>query len=181
MAKGVFLEDGRFIEAEYVVNCTGMWARQFGESTGVIIPNQAAEHYYLITEAIPEVNHSWPVIEDPSSYCYIRPEGDGLMVGLFEPHAAAWNVKKIPEDSSFVSLEPDWERMTPFLEKAMGRVPATMKAGIKTFFCGPESFTPDLSPIIGNNALTCQLIVSRRIPRSKELFRSCWTELYWNS
>jgi 4-methylaminobutanoate oxidase (formaldehyde-forming) len=143
------LENGDFIEAEYVVNCTGMWARQFGEAMGVNIPNQAAEHYYLITGAMPEVDPSWPVIEDPTSYCYIRPEGEGLMVGLFEPQAAAWNVSSIPKESSFVSLPPDWERMTPFLEKAMSRVPSTMTAGIKTFFCGPESFTPDLSPIIG--------------------------------
>src|SRR5262245_1822299 len=40
------------IAAEYVVNCTGMWARQLGQEIGVAIPNQAAEHYYLITETI---------------------------------------------------------------------------------------------------------------------------------
>ena len=43
------------IEAEYVVNCAGMWARQLGEEVGVTIPNQAAEHYYLITEKIPDL------------------------------------------------------------------------------------------------------------------------------
>ena len=40
------------IEAEYVVNCAGMWARQLGARSGVNIPLQAAEHYYLITEQI---------------------------------------------------------------------------------------------------------------------------------
>ena len=71
------------------------------------------------------------------------------MVGLFEPVAAAWNVGAIPPDSSFVSLQPDWDRMAPFLDKAMSRVPVSLTAGVKTFFCGPESFTPDLSPILG--------------------------------
>ena len=52
----------------------GMWARQLGQSCGVNIPNQAAEHYYLITDTMPEVDPNWPVIEDPSSYTYIRPE-----------------------------------------------------------------------------------------------------------
>ncbi len=37
----------------------------------------------------------------------------------------------------------------PFVEKAMSRVPRTLTAGIKTFFCGPESFTPDLAPVLG--------------------------------
>ena len=43
-----------------------MWARQFSERAGVVCPNQAAEHYYLITGAMPDVDPSWPVIEDPS-------------------------------------------------------------------------------------------------------------------
>lgn len=113
------------------------------------IPNQAAEHYYLITDAIPEVDPSWPIIEDPTSYVYIRPEGAGLMVGLFETDAAAWSVDRVPESFSFGEIQPDWERMGPFLEKAMERVPATQTVGAKNFFCGPESFTPDLSPIVG--------------------------------
>jgi len=39
--------------------------------------------------------------------------------------------------------------MTPFLERAMSRVPITTQVGMKKFFCGPESFTPDLRPIVG--------------------------------
>src|SRR5205814_2355656 len=58
------------IEAEYVVNCAGMWARQLGQKAGVCIPNQAAEHYYLITERIPELSKDWPVLEDPASHVY---------------------------------------------------------------------------------------------------------------
>ena len=53
------------IEAEYVVNCAGMWARQLGAKAGVNIPLQSAEHYYLITEKIPGLSASWPVLEDP--------------------------------------------------------------------------------------------------------------------
>ena len=148
---GVTLQDGSHIAAEYVVNCAGMWARQLGEASGVVIPNQAAEHYYLLTDALPEVDPKWPVIEDPSSYTYIRPEGGGLMVGLFEGEAAAWNVGKIPDAFSFDEIEPDWERMAPYLEKAMSRVPLSLTVGVKKFFCGPESFTPDLGPCLGES------------------------------
>ena len=126
---GIVTTTGETIEAEYVVNCAGMWARQIAEQNRVNIPNQAAEHYYIVTDAMPEVDPNWPVVEDPSSHTYIRPEGSGLMVGLFEPKAAAWNVKKIPADFSFGEIEPDWERMSPFVEKAMNRVPATLNAG----------------------------------------------------
>jgi 4-methylaminobutanoate oxidase (formaldehyde-forming) len=126
---GVITSSGHIIEAEYVVNCSGMWARQLGEANRVVIPNQAAEHYYIVTDAMPEVDPNWPVIEDPASYTYIRPEGAGLMVGLFEPKAAAWNVNRIPHNFSFGEIEPDWERMAPYVEKSMNRVPATLTAG----------------------------------------------------
>ncbi len=137
------------IEAEYVVNCAGMWARQLGARSGVNIPNQSAEHYYLITEAIPALSASWPVLEDPASFGYFREEVGGLMIGMFEPVCAPWQVDGVPEDASFLSLPPDWERMSPYLEQAMKRVPISMETGVKKFFCGPESFTPDLQPIVG--------------------------------
>jgi glycine cleavage system aminomethyltransferase T/glycine/D-amino acid oxidase-like deaminating enzyme len=137
------------VEAEYVVNCAGMWARQLGELAGVNIPLQAAEHYYLITEPIDGMRGDLPVLEDPSSYGYFREEGSGLMIGLFEGEAAPWKVDGIPGDFSFGELPPDWDRMAPYLEKAMARVPISIETGVRKFFCGPESFTPDLLPIVG--------------------------------
>lgn len=56
------------IAAEYVINCGGMWARQLAQQAGVAVPNQAAEHYYLITDTMEDVNADWPVVEDPASY-----------------------------------------------------------------------------------------------------------------
>jgi 4-methylaminobutanoate oxidase (formaldehyde-forming) len=139
------------IQAEYVVNCAGAWARQLGEKSGVNIPLQAAEHYYLITEKIPGLSKDWPVIEDPASYGYYREEVGGLMIGLFEPVCAPWKVGGIPEDFSFGEIPPDWDRMGPYLEKAMSRVPVSLETGVRKFFCGPESFTPDLQPIVGES------------------------------
>ena len=137
------------IEAEVVVNCAGIWARQLGELAGVTIPLQAAEHYYLITEQIPGIGGEWPVIEDPASHGYYREEVGGLMIGLFEPECAPWNIGSIPGDFSFGEIAPDWDRMAPYLERAMSRVPISLETGVRKFFCGPESFTPDLSPIVG--------------------------------
>jgi glycine cleavage system aminomethyltransferase T/glycine/D-amino acid oxidase-like deaminating enzyme len=137
------------IEAEYVVNCAGMWARQLGEMSGVNIPLQAAEHYYLITEPVDGVHGELPVLEDPSSFGYYREEGSGLMIGLFETECAPWNVGRIPDAFSFGELPPDWDRMAPYLERAMARVPISLETGVRKFFCGPESFTPDLAPLIG--------------------------------
>jgi 4-methylaminobutanoate oxidase (formaldehyde-forming) len=137
------------IKSEIVVNCAGMWARQFGELAGVSIPNQAAEHYYLITDDVEGIPRDLPILEDPSCHAYYREETGGLMIGLFEPECAPWRVGGVPDDFSFGEIPPDWDRMAPFLERAMGRVPVSIETGIRKFFCGPESFTPDLSPIVG--------------------------------
>ncbi len=139
------------IEAEYVVNCAGMWARQLGAKAGVNIPLQSAEHYYLITEKIAGLDASFPVLEDPGSYGYFREEVGGLMVGLFEPICAPWKVGGVPEDFSFGEITPDWDRMGQYVETAMRRVPISIETGVRKFFCGPESFTPDLQPIVGES------------------------------
>ena len=126
-----------------------MWARQLAERNGVTVPLQAAEHYYLLTEEIPGISRDWPVLEDPASFGYFREEGGGLMLGLFEAVCAPWKVGGVPDDFSFGELPPDWDRMGPYLEKAMGRIPISSEIGITKFFCGPESFTPDLQPVVG--------------------------------
>lgn len=127
------------IAAEFVINCAGMWARQLGEINHITIPNQAAEHYYLITEPIDGLDPNAPVLEDPKSHTYIRPESNGgLMIGMFEPKGAVWNEAHIPDDFAFGEIHPDWDRMTPYLETAMKRVPASLSVGTRTLFCGPE-------------------------------------------
>ncbi len=141
-------EAGR-IEAEFVVNAAGMWARQFGALAGVSVPLQAAEHYYLLTDTVPGMDADLPVIEDPDNYGYYRPEGDGMLVGLFEPEGAPWSLDGVARDFSFGKLPPDWNRMERFLGPALARIPCLAETGVRTFFCGPESFTADVRPLIG--------------------------------
>ena len=144
----VLTEQGE-IETEAVVNAAGMWARQFGALAGVHVPLQAAEHYYLLTDTVAGMDPDLPVIEDPDSYGYYRPEGDGMLVGLFEPVGAPWSLDGVPRTFAFGKLPPDWERMEPYLARAMERIPSLADTGVRTFFCGPESFTADVRPLLG--------------------------------
>ncbi|MBC8506543.1 MAG: GcvT family protein [Chloroflexi bacterium] len=137
------------IQAEYVVNCAGMWAHQIGKLAGVNIPLQPTEHYYLITESIEGINPKLPVLVDLDKYAYYREEVGGVLFGLFEPVAAPWALDGIPKNFTFGEINPDWDRMMPYIEEAMQRIPALENAGIHKFFCGPESFTPDLGPMMG--------------------------------
>lgn len=146
--KGVVTDQGE-IEAEYVVNCGGMWGRDVGKMAGVNVPLHAAEHYYLITELIEGMHRDLPIVEDPTRYAYYREETGGLMVGVFEPVAGPWGMDGIPKDFSFGELRPDWDRLMPYLDHAMERIPVARGAGVHKLFCGPESFAPDLAPLMG--------------------------------
>ena len=145
---GVVTDKGE-IQAEYVVNCAGMWASGIGKMAGVNVPLQPTEHYYLITEPIEGINIELPVLVDLDKYAYYREETGGVLFGLFEPVSAPWALDGIPQDFTFGEIRPDWDRMMPYLEVAMQRIPALETAGIHKFFCGPESFTPDLEPMMG--------------------------------
>ena len=147
-AVGVQTDKGE-IAAEHVVIAAGMWSREIGARAAINLPLQAAEHYYLITEQLEEVDRNLPLLEDAHSWAYFREETGGLLVGLFEPDAVAWHVDSIPENFTFGEIEPDWDRVVPHLEAAFKRVPRAANAGVRKLFCGPESFTPDLAPLVG--------------------------------
>lgn len=137
------------VQCEHVVNCGGIWARQIGAMAGVAVPLQAAEHAYLISDQFDAVSADMPILEDPDRYAYYREETGGLMVGLFEPVGAPWSVEGIPGDFSFGRIENDWDRLAPFLEKAMEPLPVLKEIGIRHLFTGPESFTPDNGSLMG--------------------------------
>lgn len=147
-AVGVRTDKGD-IAAEHVVIAAGMWSRQIGARAGINLPLQAAEHYYLITEPMEGCRRDLPLLEDPHNWAYFREDIGGLLVGLFEPDAVPWHIDAIPETFSFGEIDPDWDRLAPHLETAFRRVPAAANAGLRKLFCGPESFTPDLAPLVG--------------------------------
>ena len=141
-AVGVSTESGD-IEAEYVVNCTGMWGREFGALAEVEVPLQALAHYYVVTEEIPGIPHRMPTLKSSDDYSYVKDESGALMVGFFEPGSKAWSSRGIPEDAEFTRIPEDWDHLGPFYEQMIERVPVLADAGIRLCFNGPESFTPD--------------------------------------
>lgn len=132
------------IKADFVVNCGGMWGRQIGKMAGVKVPLHACEHYYAVTEKMAEVPSNLPVLRDHDNCAYFREDAGSILVGAFEKKAIAWGQQGIPDKFCFDELEGHMEsQLMPVLEAAMERVPLLKEAGWRSFFCGPESFTPD--------------------------------------
>ena len=155
--------DDRIIDCEYIVLASGMWSRQIGEKTGVSIPLYPAEHFYIITEPIKNLSNKLPVIRDFDNRTYIKEDAGKILVGIFEGNSIpAWNkTNVVPEDFSFGEFQENFEHFEPYLNSAVKRFPVLKTAGIRKFFSGPESFTPDTNTLLGE------------VPEIKNFFVCC--------
>ncbi len=145
---GVVTDRGE-ISAEVVVNCAGMWGRALGRMAGVALPLQACEHFYIVTEQVPGLSRSLPVLRVPDECAYYKEDAGKILLGAFEAVAKPWAVDGIPEDFCFDQLPEDVEHFAPILETAIRRLPVLERTGIHTFFNGPESFTHDDRYLLG--------------------------------
>ena len=150
---GVQTQFGK-IHCEYVVLATGMWSRQIGEDIGVSIPLYPNEHFYIITEPMNSLPKNLPVLRDYDNCLYLKEDAGKMLVGIFEPNAknAFKENGKVPHDFSFGEFPDDFDHFEPYLEKSFHRLPMLKEAGIRKFFSGPESFTPDTQYLLGETA-----------------------------
>ena len=140
------------INAEHIVNCGGLWAREVGHMQGINLPVQPMEHHYLLTEKIDGVvNHPTrlPCGIDYEANIYFRQEREGMLLGTYEPKGTPWKVNGTPWDFGHELLQPDLERIADRLELGFERIPALANAGIKDAINGPFTFGPDGNPMIG--------------------------------
>ncbi len=140
------------INAEHIVNCGGLWAREVGHMQGIQLPVQPMEHHYLITEDIDAIVKSpnrLPSGIDYEANIYFRQERQGMLLGTYEPTSTPWKVDGTPMDFGHELLPSDIDRIADRLEKSFERIPAIGEAGIKNIINGPFTFGPDGNPMIG--------------------------------
>ncbi len=140
------------VETDVVVNCAGQWAKAVAGLAGVplTVPLHSAEHFYVVTEAVPGVHPDLPIMRDPDGWTYFKEEVGGLVVGGFEPDAKPWVAPDaIPHPFEFQLLDEDWEHFSVLMDQAVVRIPALAETGIRKFYNGPESFTPDNQFLLG--------------------------------
>ena len=108
------------IAAEVVVNCAGMWARELGRTVGVAVPLHAAEHFYVVTEPMPELA-ARPAGAARSRR--LRPTSRRTPASCWSagssPVAKPWGMDGIPESFCFDQLPEDFDHIEPLLETAI--------------------------------------------------------------
>ncbi len=140
------------VNAEHVVNAAGLWAREVGEMAGVQLPCHPMEHQYLVTDDLPEVwerDVELPHCMDPAGESYLRQEGRGLVIGMYEQRCELWAVDGTPEDFGHELLPEKIDRIADRLDIAYQRYPVLRTAGVKRVISGPFTFAPDGNPLVG--------------------------------
>ena len=139
-------EKGNII-CEHVVNAAGSYCPEVGNMVGLKnIPSINMIHHYLVTEehpAIKKLKKELPVVRDPHSSCYLRQEGKGLLIGIYEKDAKCWALDGMDWKFNMELLEPELDRLEEHLKKGMDRIPQFRDVGIKKMICGPITHTPD--------------------------------------
>ena len=143
------------VRAGIVVNAAGVYARKLMNLLDRDLPICNMEHHYLVTGPVPEFverEEEVPVIRDPWAHCYLRQEQKSGLIGIYERRgmAQAWAPGGSPAWGSDSELFPDdLERIMPWLERALQRVPALEDAGIKRIVNGAIPHTADGPPLLG--------------------------------
>jgi dimethylglycine dehydrogenase len=150
----VVTEQGSII-AEMVVNAAGCYARQLAAMVGADAPITNMQHHYVVTHPIPafmERSVEIPVMRDSYTSGYLRQEQKSGLMGIYESTGLheAWAPRGVPEwDSSNELFADDLDRIAPWLERAIERMPIFGDVGIRRVINGAIPHTPDGAPLLG--------------------------------
>ncbi|XP_069465727.1 sarcosine dehydrogenase, mitochondrial isoform X2 [Ambystoma mexicanum] len=134
------------IQTSCIVNCAGVWARKLGQMAGVNVPLVAMHHAYVVTERIHGIQ-KMPNVRDHDASVYLRLQGDALSVGGYESNPIFW--EEVSDKFAFGLFNLNWDVFIQHIEGAINRIPVLEETGIKSTVCGPESFTADHKPLMG--------------------------------
>lgn len=140
------------IEAEIVVNAAGYRAGEIMAMLGRQLPIVTLAHQYLVTDDVPELaarKERLPLLRDPDVSYYLRQERTGFLLGPYEGQPKAMWLDGIPADFSFNLWNDDLDRLQPWIEAAIARVPALGRVGVRKVVNGPIPYSPDGNPYIG--------------------------------
>ncbi len=142
--------DSGDIEAEVVVNCAGQWAKALGDQVGVTVPLHSAEHFYVVTDQLEGV-HAGPADPARPRRLHLR-QGGGRRPGRRWLRARREAVGLAVGDPVPVRVPAPRRGLGALLDPdgiALKRIPALAETGIRKFYNGPESFTPDNQFLLG--------------------------------
>ena len=137
------------IACEIVVNAAGMWGLEVARLAGARVPAFAVEHQYVLTGPIDDMPRGMPTMRDPDHLVYYKPDGQGLLIGGYEPDTLPFAEGGIPWPFKRQLLEPNLDRFEQLAVLAAKRTPVIDKAGIRTLVNGAIPYSADADFVMG--------------------------------
>lgn len=147
-ATAVTTENGD-VECEIIVNAAGMWGLEIGDLAGARVPAIALEHQYMLTGPIADMPAGMPTMRDPDLLVYYKPDGQGLLVGGYEPDTVPFGDDGIPSQFQRRLLTPDFDRFAQLAALAIRRTPVIETAGIRSLVNGAIPYSADADFVMG--------------------------------
>ncbi len=126
------------IATDAVICTAGAWSKDLGAMVGVDLPVEPLRRQILTTEPMPGLDPHTPFTIDFSTSFYFHGEGQGLLLGMSDPHETP-GFKLTVSDEWLAGLGDAIER----------RAPDISEVGLGAGWAGLYEMTPDHNALVG--------------------------------
>jgi glycine/D-amino acid oxidase-like deaminating enzyme len=138
--RGVVLESGELVRADWTVLAAGGWAGALASAAGSPVALQTTRRHLLLTRPDRRIADHWPVVWDETAGFYARPEAGGLLLCACDQS----------------EVQPDECTLDPAEEAAITRAADACLLGLEglqreRFWAGMRTFGPDALPLVGRD------------------------------
>ncbi|GAB4486857.1 MAG: FAD-binding oxidoreductase [Anaerolineales bacterium] len=130
------------IQTRMVINAAGPWAGQIGKMAGVHIPITPLRRQWFTTTPLPQIPRDFPFVIDFAQGLYFHREGEGLLIGMSNPHEKPGFNQNVDKAFELVNVEA-----------AITRLPLLEQARLASHLAGLYEVSPDAHPIFGKTPL----------------------------
>lgn len=139
---GVVTDRGA-IATSVVVDAAGAWSRLVAAMTGANLPLVPTRHQLIITEPVAGVTPSLPIVRVIDANIYLRPEGNGLLIGGYEPDPVQYDMDQVPDRFQVEDMPLDLEPLEALIAAVSDQLPVLRQVKTREHRAGLPTMTPD--------------------------------------
>ena len=148
---GVQTENGN-IFGNSVTDAAGAWAALISAHAGYLLPIAPTRSHYWISTPNANYGGDFPIVILPDARTYMRPEVDGMLIGVQEPHSVTFDARDLPgniDSFSPTKGEEHWDVIAGAMEEIAAFFPEIKTAEFASYISGLSTYTPDGNLVLG--------------------------------
>lgn len=140
------------VSCRYLINAAGAHAYHVAKLAGLDLPIVPVRHEYFVTVAMDDIEPSMPCFRIPDLTLYGRADGNGLLLGGWEPKALHQDPRSYTIDGGPPLIMPDEMVLRSFENMIADLFPSAPDTDKSRIGKGWPTFTPDGQFIIGESS-----------------------------